>query len=96
MPMPPMPEEATKAFDAMMQIGWLMPLVGIVEIVAGLMIIIPKTRALGALMMVPIMVGIIGSNTFTNISGLPIALVFTIVLLWILVEEKDRLLPIIK
>ena len=50
MPVPKdMPENLMKVFGAFMTIGWLMPLVGIAEIVGGILFIIPKTRALGAL-----------------------------------------------
>ena len=50
MPMPKqMPEKMIKAMMAMVEIGWLIPLVAIAEIVGGVLVIIPRTRALGAL-----------------------------------------------
>ncbi len=58
----PMPKEGIspemmKAMTGMMAITWLMPLVGVAEVLGGLLIIIPKTRALGALIIFPVMVG---------------------------------------
>jgi hypothetical protein len=41
-----------------MEIGWLMPLVGAFEVVGGVLFMITKTRALGAIVILPIMVGI--------------------------------------
>src|ERR1700710_1201082 len=77
MPMPKdIPEKMLKAFGAFMEIGWLMPLVGLAEIIGGLLIIIPRTRALGALIIFPVMVGIVLTNIVQDKSGLPIAVVF--------------------
>ncbi|MEO8516682.1 MAG: DoxX family protein [Flavobacterium sp.] len=96
MPMPTnMPEKMTKVFNALMEIGWLLPLVGIVEIVGGILFIIPKTRALGAIVILPVMVGIILTNTVTDTSGLPIALTLFIINLWVIIENRHKYLPLI-
>ena len=80
MPMPEkMPEKLVTAMTGIMAVGWLMPLIGIAEIIGGLLIIFPKTRALGALVIFPVMVGIILTNTVTDTSGLPLTLAFTAV-----------------
>ena len=97
MPMPEdMPENLVKTFSAFMEIGWLMPLVGLVEIVGGLLFIVPKTRALGALIIFPIIVGILLINTVTDTSGLPLALVFVAVNLWAIYENREKYLPMVK
>jgi uncharacterized membrane protein YphA (DoxX/SURF4 family) len=90
-----MPEKMLKAFQAFMTIGWLMPLVGTAEIIGGLLFIIPKTRALGAIIIFPVMVGILLTNIITAPSGLPIALVLLAINLWVIVENKDKYLPMI-
>lgn len=96
MPMPKeLPEKMLKAFNAFMEIGWLMPLVGLAEIVGGLFIIIPRTRALGALIIFPVMVGIFLTNIVQDKSGLPIALIFGAILTWIIYENRDKYLPLI-
>ncbi len=97
MPMPEhMPGKMMNAMKAIMEIGWLLPLVGIVEIFGGILVIIPKTRALGALMLFPIMVGIMLTNINQDTSGLPIALVMAAILIWIMVENRAKYLPLIK
>src|SRR5690554_7297165 len=54
MPVPEdMAEEMVKDFGAIMEISWLMPLIAIAEIIGGLLIIFPKTRALGAVVIFP-------------------------------------------
>ncbi len=97
MPMPDnLPEKMLKAMNAFMEIGWLMPLVGVVEVLGGLLIIIPKTRALGALVILPVMVGIVLTNIVQDSSGLPIAGVFSAILIWIMYDNKEKYVPLFK
>jgi uncharacterized membrane protein YphA (DoxX/SURF4 family) len=97
MPMPKdMSEKMLKAFAAFTEIGWLMPLVGVVELVGGLLIISPKTRALGALIILPVMVGIVLTNIVQDKSALPIALILTAILGWVIFENREKYLPLVK
>lgn len=97
MPMPDqLPEKMVRAMSAFMEIGWLMPLTGIAEIVGGLLIILPITRALGALIIFPVMVGIFLTNIVQDSSGLPIALILGAILVWILFENRGKYLPMIR
>lgn len=97
MPMPEdMPEEMQKTFAAYMQIGWLIPLVAVAEIVGGLLVIIPRTRALGALIILPVMVGILLANTVQSTEGLPIAAILAAILLWIMIENRQKYAPLFK
>jgi len=82
--------EILQDFIAMNEIVWLLPLIGIAEIIGGLLIIFPKTRALGALVIFPVAVGILLTHIFVDTSGLLIALVIWIVLLWILFDNKEK------
>lgn len=91
-----LPESLQKAFNAFTEIGWLMPLVAVVEIIGGILFIIPKTRALAALMLFPIIVGILLINTVTDISGMPIALVFVAVELWVIFENREKHLVLLR
>ena len=97
MPMPEdMPESLTQLITALTEIGWLLPLVGGVEIIAGLLFMIPKYRALGAIMMFPIMVGIMLTHTITNTSGLPVAAVLFAINLWVIYENRGKYKPMIQ
>lgn len=97
MPVPKdMPEKMAKAVAAFMEIGWLMPLVGTMEILGGLLLILPKTRALGAIILVPILAGILLTNIYMAPSGLPIVLVLIAIILWVIIENKEKYLPMIR
>lgn len=97
MPMPENPPaEGMKDFAAMMEISWLMPLVAVAEIIGGLLVIIPRTRALGALIIFPIMVGILLTHLLVDTSNVAVALVLAGILGWMMYENKERYLPIIR
>lgn len=97
MPMPDdLPESMLKVMDAMNTIGWLMPLIAVVEIVGGLLFILPKTRALGAIVILPIMIGILLTHIVNAPSGLPMAIILLLVNLWVIFENKEKYLPLLK
>jgi putative oxidoreductase len=91
MPMPEdMPESMLMVMKAFTDIGWLIPLVGIVEIIGGILFIIPKYRALGAIIILPVMIGILLVNIFNAPSGLPIALVLLAINIWAMYEDRHK------
>jgi uncharacterized membrane protein YphA (DoxX/SURF4 family) len=96
MPVPKdMPQNAMAMFGALMQIKWLMPLIGIAEIIGGVLIIFPKYRALGAIIIFPVMIGIM-LTAISLSSGLLMALILLGVLVWIIIENRERYLPMIR
>lgn len=97
MPIPPdLPDPLVKDTAAIMEIVWLLPLIGMAEMVGGLLILFSKTRALGALIVFPVMVGVLLTHIFVAPSGLPIALVIWGILLLIIWENRNRFLQIIR
>ncbi|MVT06714.1 MauE/DoxX family redox-associated membrane protein [Chitinophaga tropicalis] len=97
MPMPKdMPEKMVKAGMAFMEIGWLMPLVGAIEILGGLLLIFPRTRALGAIVILPVLAGILLANIFLAPSGLPIALALVAIILWVIIDNWEKYLPMVR
>lgn len=97
MPVPEdLPENLMKDGAAMMEIEWLMPLIAGAEILGGLLIIIPKTRALGVLVLFPVMVGILLNHLFVAPDGLIIPLVLWAILLWILYENREKYAPLFR
>lgn len=91
-----MAEAMMKDFTAIMEISWLMPLIGAAELLGGLLIIFPKTRALGVLIVFPVMVGVLLTHTFVDPSGLIMAVVIWAILLWIIFENREKYLPLIR
>ncbi len=97
MPVPDnLPEPLIKDSMAMMEIEWLMPLIAVAEILGGLLVIIPKTRALGVLVLFPVMVGILLTHIFVAPDGLLIALLLWAVLIWIIYENREKYLGLVR
>lgn len=97
--MPPpkdMPANMMEVMGAIMKITWLMPLVGIAEIVGGILFIFPRTRALGAIIILPVMVGIVLTTITVAPSGLPITLALSAILIWVIIENREKYLPMIR
>ncbi len=97
MPMPEnMPEKMMKVMMAYMEIGWLMPLIAAAEITGGILFITSKYRALGAIIIFPVMTGILLTHIITAPTGLPIALVLMAIEIWVIIENREKYLPMIK
>ncbi len=94
----PVPEdlnpELVKDFEALVEISWLMPLIGIAEIIGGALLIFPRTRALGALIVFPVMVGILLTHIFIDPSQIIMAVVIWAILLWIIYDNREKYKPI--
>ena len=91
-----MPDKMVKAVMAFVEIGWLMPLVGTFEVIGGLLLIIPRTRALGAVVLVPILTGILLANINMAPSGLPIVFALIAILAWVIIENRTKYLAMVK
>ncbi|MBL7883015.1 MAG: DoxX family membrane protein [Bacteroidia bacterium] len=91
-----LPENLVKMNEALMAINWLLPLIAIAEIIGGIAFIIPRFRALGALILFPIMVGIILTHIFYVPSGIPMAIILFAIQVWAMIENKEKFLPFIQ
>ncbi|HEY1062555.1 MAG TPA: DoxX family membrane protein [Daejeonella sp.] len=91
-----LPENMKRINDAFMEIGWLLPLIGAAEILGGILFIIPKTKALGALIIFPVMVGILLTHIIIMPSGLVMAAVLMTINLWVIYENREKYLPMIR
>lgn len=96
MPMPEMSEEMMQIIGSFMAIKWIFPLVAIIEIVGGALIAIPRTRALGSLVILPVMVGIIVHHLVHDLAGIGIALILFAINIWVIVANWNKYQPIIK
>jgi uncharacterized membrane protein YphA (DoxX/SURF4 family) len=97
MPVPKdLPENLVKVMTAYMQIGWLMPLIAVAEIVGGALFISNRFRALGAIIILPVMIGIVLTHILHAPSGLPLALVLFAINIWVIIENRQKYLPMVK
>jgi putative oxidoreductase len=91
-----LPEGLQRINEAFETIGWLMPLVAVVELAGGILFAIPKTRALGAIVLFPVMTGILLVHIFNAPEGLPMAIILMAINLWIIFENRDRYMAMLR
>lgn len=97
MPVPEnLPAELVKDSAAFMEISWLMPLIGSVELLGGLLVIIPRTRALAAILVTPVMTGVLFTHFTVAPDGIPVVIVIWLILGWIIFENRGKYLALIK
>jgi uncharacterized membrane protein YphA (DoxX/SURF4 family) len=93
------PARMLEIFNALKTVGWVLPLVGIAEIVGGFLFIIPRTRPLAALILLPILAGILLTNLSLPYSG-PMGPVILIILwaieLFVIISNRKRYLPMVQ
>ena len=96
----PVPDDLPEKLKAMDEgfaaITWLNPLVAVVEILGAILLLIPRFRTLGALMLVPIMVGVLLVHITAAPSMIVLPLILAAVLVWVLYTDRAKLLPLIK
>ncbi len=97
MPVPEgLPEALLRDNEAIAEISWLMPLTGFAETLGGLLILFPKTRALGVLIVFPVMAGVLLTHIFVEPTGLPVALIIWATMIWIIYENREKYLPLVR
>jgi putative oxidoreductase len=96
-PMPKdMPENMMKVMGAFMEIGWLMPLVAVVEIIGGILFITNKYRALGAIMIFPVSLGVLLTHIVNLQSGIPLGLILMAINIWVIIENRAKYMPMLR
>jgi len=97
MPVPEdLPEQVVKTMEAFNSIGWVQPLVAVAEIIGGLLFIPKKSRALGAIVIFPVMIGILVHHITVAPSGLLMPLLLFAILLWVIVDNYEKYLPMLQ
>ena len=95
MPVPELTPAQLDALGAFMKLTWLIPLVGVAEIIGGILVIPSRTRALGAIIIFPVMAGIFLHHLVLDPSGIYIAIVLLIINLWIIFDNRKKYKPMV-
>lgn len=95
LPVPELPADQLKVMTAFMTIPWLMPLLATMEIIGGVLFAIPKTRALGAIVIFPVMVGILLQHAIVAPEGIIMAVVLFLINIWIIADNWNKYKPMV-
>ncbi|MGE6220876.1 DoxX family membrane protein [Nubsella zeaxanthinifaciens] len=94
-PVPELPADQLKVMKAMMTIPWLMPLLATMEIIGGILFAIPKTRALGAIVIFPITVGILLHHITVAPEAIIMAAALFLINIWIIADNWSKYKPMV-
>jgi len=86
-PMPPPPAHMEIIMNGFMATKYLMPLVKLLEVVAGLLLLANQFASLALLLLAPIMVNILGLHLAVDPSGAPMAIILTILYLYLFASK---------
>jgi putative oxidoreductase len=79
MPTPLLPEDATSFMSSLQATGYVLPAVGFLEIVIGLMLLVNKAVAFALLLLAPISVNILLFHLFLDLPGIAGAIVIAVI-----------------
>jgi uncharacterized membrane protein YphA (DoxX/SURF4 family) len=86
-PMPPPAPEFGEAMGGLFKLGYLMPLVKVLEIIGGVLLLIGVYKRLALVLLIPIIVNIVGVHLFLDPSGLPIGILTTALAVYLVSVE---------
>ncbi len=90
-----LPAPTVKMFVALTSISWLLPLMAVTQIAGGILYIIPRFRALGAIILTPVLAGIVLAHVTIAHEGIPMACVLLVIHLWVIAENRERYWPMV-
>ncbi len=91
-----LPADLVRVSAAMAEIAWLMPLVAVVEIAGGLLFIFKRTEALGAIIIFPVMTGILFTHLFYMKAGLPMVILLLAINLFSIICNRRKYLHMVQ
>ncbi len=86
-PMPPPAPEFGEAMGGLFKLGYLMPLVKVLEIIGGVLLLIGIYKRLALIILIPIIVNIVGVHLVLDPSGLPIGILTTVLAAYLVSVE---------
>ncbi len=89
MPLPPMPEAAQAFMGALIETGYLMVIVAIVEIIAGIFLLINRYSAFMLILIFPILLNALLFHLFLDLKGIGGALLTISLTIFLMVKAFD-------
>tara|TARA_R110002050_G_scaffold300586_1_gene470630 strand:+ start:3615 stop:3989 length:375 start_codon:yes stop_codon:yes gene_type:complete len=96
MPMPPMPEAAGEFMGALVKSGYLMAVVAIVEILAGILLLVNKYQPLTLVVLFPVLLNAFLFHMFLDIAGIGGAAMAIAMNIFLFVANKESYTELFK
>jgi len=86
-PMPPPAPEFGEAMGGLFKLGYLMPLVKVLELVGGVLLLVGVYKRLALTLLIPIIVNIVGIHLFLDPAGLPVGFLVAVPAIYLVFVE---------
>jgi hypothetical protein len=94
-PKEPMPEAVMAFVGALMKSGYMMPLIGTTQLIVGVLLLLNRFVPLALALLAPFIVNSIAFHVFLAPSGLPMALVFLALELYLAWAYRNAFRPML-
>ncbi len=94
MPMPELPEHASEFMGSLKATGYVLQVVGVIEIIVGLLLLLNKWVAFALLVLVPISVNIVLYHLFLDIPSIAGALLVAVINIILIYKYWPRYTPL--
>jgi uncharacterized membrane protein YphA (DoxX/SURF4 family) len=95
-PTTPMPEGATAFLGALVQTGYMMQLIAVTHLTVGVLLLINRFVPLALALFAPFIVNSIAFHSFLEPSGLPMAIAFLALELYLAWKYRDAFRPMLR
>ena len=97
MPVPEtLPQEVLDFLDALARSGFMMPLIGTTQLVAGIFLIVNRFVPLALALLAPFLVNSIAFHVVLEPTGLPMALIFVAIEIYLAWVYRDAFRPMLR
>jgi uncharacterized membrane protein YphA (DoxX/SURF4 family) len=96
LPQPPISGAPAQFFGALFATGYMIPLIALTEIVAGLMLLSGRFVPLGLTLLAPVIVNILGFHLFLAPGGVGLPVVVLVVELYLAWTYRDAFAPMLR
>lgn len=96
MPSPPSSEEMGMFMKALVKTGYMMPLVGAIQVLAGVSFVLNKFTPLMAIVITPVMLNAVLAHLFLDLSGIVASAIILVLVFIVMFKNKEAYSSILK
>lgn len=95
MPKPEMLDAAKATMRALVESGWIWEMVGISQIIGGILLMIPRFRALGSIILLPVNIGIFLFHAIQDApERMPMSIMILAINIWFVYDCRRKYKPL--
>ena len=95
MPKPEMLDAAKATMRALVESGWIWEMVGISQIIGGILLMIPRFRALGSIVLLPVNIGIFLFHAIQDApERMPMSIMILAINIWFVYDCRKKYKPL--